>query len=219
MIDEKLIKRFREWRNENPNGSVSEFTKKDVKLPFVFGDRDRDGCREARWEGGNYRFVATIKPDYDNTEGVDSLGTFTDRGEWPETIKRGRGRVERNGYKRFQPEYSIRERHKDYVQRGYASGPAYAKAVEDARKDMRRAETYGDGWGFVRVKVEVFALTDTEEDDALGEAALWDVVDDSGDAYFVEVALDQASEALSQVRENVHRSCRTYGQLHLPGVL
>ena len=217
MIDEKLIKRFREWRNENPNGRVSEFTKKDVKLPFEFGDRDRDGCREARWKEGNYRFVATIKPDYDNLEGVDCLGTFTDRGEWPETIKRSR--VERNGYKRFKPEYSIRERHKDYVHRGYASGPAYAQAVEDARKDMRRAEMCGDGWGFVSVKVEVFALTDTEEDDALGESTLWSVMDDSGDAYFVEIARDQASEALSEVRENVHRACRTYGQLHLPGVL
>ena len=217
MIDEKLIKRFREWRNENPNGRVSEFTKKDVKLPFEFGDRDRDGCREARWAEGNYRFVATIKPDYDNLDGVDCLGTFTDRGEWPETIKRGR--VERNGYKRFKPEYSIRERQQDYVHRGYASGPAYAQAVEDARKDMRRAETCGDGWGFVSVKVEVFALTDTEVDEALGESTLRDVVNDSGDAYFVEIARDQALEALSEVRWNVHRACREYGQLHLPGVL
>ena len=217
MIDEKLIKRFREWRNENPNGRVSEFTKKDVKLPFEFGDSDRDECRKARWEEGNYRFVATIMPDYDNTECVDYLGTFTDRGEWPETIKRGR--VERNCYKRFKPEYAIRERQQDYVHRGYARGPAYAQAVEDARKDMRRAEEFGDGWGFVSVKVEVFALTDTEEDDALGEAALWSVANDSGDAYFVEIALDQALEALSEVRWNVHRACRKYGQLHLPGVL
>ena len=69
------------------------------------------------------------------------------------------------------------------------------------------------------MKVEVFALTDTEEDDALGESTLRDVVNDSGDAYFVEIALDQALEALSEVRWNVHRACREYGQLHLPGVL
>lgn len=61
-----------------------------------------------------------------------------------------------------------------------------------------RAYKHGD-FSFCGVVVNVYALADIDEQESCGQASLWGIESDSGEAYFVQVAHELAGELLAGI--------------------
>ena len=188
-------------------------------LPFDFDKHETlfwfgkfTEVRVAYWEDGPFRFRAVFGWDEGDSD-LDFLGEFTDKGSFPDTLKRLN--AERNEYKRYKPQYSIHDRQKDLVRIGWAKGPAYEEAVRQVQEDMARAEEFGRSWSWNGLKVSVFDHHAQDEDDMLDETSLWRIESDADDSYLVYTALDLAA----QIKPDTHRICKALGQGHLPNVL
>jgi hypothetical protein len=167
--------------------------------------RDRHGLK-AVWMLGPFRYVARCVDDpfdYD----LSYLGEFTDEGKFPETLQRAR--TSRSEYKRFRPQYSVMQRQKDLVLLGYAKGPAYALAVEQAYEDMKRAEDYGLTWHSCQLIVEVF-----RDDELIADTSVSGIAFDGGMDYIYSLTQEMAEE----IRPDGHEACGRVGQLHLPSL-
>lgn len=69
---------------------------------------------------------------------------------------------------------------------------------QDEFTDRLAAYKRGD-FSFCGVVVNVYALADIDEQESCGQASLWGIESDSGEAYFVQVAHELAGELLAGI--------------------
>lgn len=224
-IDSGVILRYRGWRDKYPTLPIHYFVPRSVEIPALEwrDDSDVDGRHTSKWKRETYkvaewhdevfRFVARfVADDASDFSILECLGEWTDEGQFPETLpRRNPGRNEHN---RFKPAYSIRERCHDYRVAGMARGPAFDRAVREARADLARAEDFGEGWCSAGVVVEAYLLKDETYEHVLGDSSVWGIESDADESYLTETALQQASEAVAEARREMEAECVRSGQQH-----
>lgn len=138
-----------------------------------------------QWSEGVMLFTARVEIDEDGEWLVDDLGHFTDN--WEEgAIKHS---SDPRKYTWFVPEAGKEE-------------------PEVARQQYKRAISYGDDWYYCHLSVEV-----SVNGISLYIQPLSGVVSDAGEEYFMETALDLATEAKSRAKEELQALCETAEQL------
>ncbi len=142
------------------------------------------------------KFTVHVKVEYDRDLTPDDvgLGRFVSEDEDGAIKRPSPGRDE---YKYFIPNYSLKERIRDYREAGLPKGQANDKAREGVFEDLRQAETMGEDWSPLVVIAEVFYKGIELCVDALGSVTLAD----RDDPYLFDVARDVIAEALAGAEE------------------
>jgi hypothetical protein len=137
------------------------------------------------------RFEIKQVDDYDGDSSF--LGQFTNHWE-PGAINHyakqyGHDGKDSHTYKWFVPENSYESQKQALRKCGFCKVDADRIARFYTEQAYKRANDYGDQWSFVGVVVTAY-VGETE----VGEASLWGIETDSGQAYFDEIAYDLKCE-------------------------
>lgn len=107
------------------------------------------GNTKAKWEQDGYTVRAEIVDDYSEMFGI---GRYVDRWEPGVITRRNPGRHE---YKYFLPEQTEEQHYKSLRAMHYGKALARELAHSYVRQDYKRAESYGQEWGYQGVEVTV----------------------------------------------------------------